>query len=104
MKVDIADLDAGRHDIVVEADNIGTCNVRETLIDGLTVVINECDRQIETRMEILVRPPSNYHRGDSTVLRPKPFTNFHDSAANVCVDFQSTGARKPHIYEALRHP
>ncbi|MGF6658502.1 hypothetical protein QF000_000146 [Paraburkholderia atlantica] len=50
----------GLEDIIVEADNSGRWSVPRELIDDLTAVINEYDRQIcVTRMEIIVRA-SNY--------------------------------------------
>ncbi|MGF6300080.1 MULTISPECIES: hypothetical protein [Paraburkholderia] len=58
-KLDIEVLEAvkgGLEDVLIEADNTGTWDIPETLIDGLTAVINEYDRQISvTRMEIVVR-------------------------------------------------
>ncbi|WP_429349386.1 hypothetical protein [Paraburkholderia sp. Clong3] len=58
-KLEIEVLEAakrGLEDVLVEADSTGTWNVPETLIDGLTDVINEYDRQVcATRMEIFVR-------------------------------------------------
>lgn len=65
-KLDINVLDTvrrGLEDIVVEADNTGTWNFPETLIDDLTSVINEYDRQIcVTRMEIVVRASDHLER------------------------------------------
>lgn len=53
----------GLEDILVEADATGTWNVPEALVNGLTAVINEYDRQIcVTRMEILVRASDHLER------------------------------------------
>jgi hypothetical protein len=53
----------GLEDILLLADNTGTWNVPAMLIDGLTAVINEYDRQIcVTRMEIVVRASDHLER------------------------------------------
>ena len=47
----------------MKACNTGTWNVPEALIDGLTAVINEYDRQMcITRMEIVVRASDHLYR------------------------------------------
>jgi hypothetical protein len=65
-KLDINVLDTvrrGLEDIVDEADNTGTWNFPETLVDDLTSVINEYDRQIcVTRMEVVVRASDHLER------------------------------------------
>lgn len=65
-KLEIEVIEAVQHaleDILLVADNTGTWNIPETLIDGLTAVINEYDRQIcVTRMEIVVRASDHLDR------------------------------------------
>jgi hypothetical protein len=58
-KLDIADIEHVERElgaVLVEADHTGTWNISEALIEGLTAVINEYDRQLcVTRMEIVAR-------------------------------------------------
>jgi hypothetical protein len=53
----------GLQDSLVEADTTGKWHVPETLINGLTAVTNEYDRQLcVTRMEIVVRASDHLER------------------------------------------
>ncbi|MFT0172075.1 hypothetical protein ACLKMY_24210 [Paraburkholderia mimosarum] len=58
-KLDIADIERVERElgaVLVEADRTGTWDVPERLIEGLTAVINEYDRQLcVTRMEVIAR-------------------------------------------------
>jgi hypothetical protein len=58
-KLDIADIERvarGLGAVLAESDRTGIWNVPEVLVEGLTAVINEYDRQLcVTRMEIVVR-------------------------------------------------
>lgn len=58
-KLDIGEIESverGLGEVLAEADRVGAWNVPESLIDGLTAVVNEYDRQLcVTRMEIVVR-------------------------------------------------
>lgn len=58
-KLDIGEIERverGLGEVLAEADSRGMWNVPELLIEGLTAVINEYDRQLcVTRMEIIVR-------------------------------------------------
>lgn len=58
-KLDIGEIERverGLGDVLAEADSSGMWNVPELLVEGLTTVINEYDRQLcVTRMEIIVR-------------------------------------------------
>ncbi|WP_233889940.1 hypothetical protein [Paraburkholderia flagellata] len=58
-KLDIGEMERVEHgleEVLNEADRTGVWKVPEALIDGLTTVVNEYDRQLcVTRMEIVVR-------------------------------------------------
>lgn len=58
-KLDIADIERVERElgaVLVEADRTGTWDAPERLIEGLTAVINEYDRQLcVTRMEVIAR-------------------------------------------------
>jgi hypothetical protein len=58
-KLNVADIERvelGIEEVLLEADRTGIWNVSESLIEGLTSVVNEYDRQLcATRMEIVVR-------------------------------------------------
>ncbi|WP_238328173.1 hypothetical protein [Paraburkholderia mimosarum] len=58
-KLDIEEIERVDRDlgeVLTEADRTGTWNVPEALIEGLTAVVNEYDRQLcVTRMEVFVR-------------------------------------------------
>jgi len=58
-RLDIADIELVERrlgEVLLEADRTGTLNVSESLIAGLTAVVNEYDRQLSvTRMEIVLR-------------------------------------------------
>ncbi|MCG5077211.1 hypothetical protein [Paraburkholderia tagetis] len=58
-QLDIADIERVEHglgEVLNQADHTGVWNVPESLIDGLTAVVNEYDRALSvTRMEIVVR-------------------------------------------------
>ncbi|MEM5426762.1 hypothetical protein [Paraburkholderia ferrariae] len=58
-KLEIGEIERVEHglgDVLVQADRTGAWTVPESLIDGLTAVVNEYDRQLcVTRMEIVVR-------------------------------------------------
>ena len=58
-KLDIADIERVERElgaVLVEADRTGTWDVPVRLIEGLTAVINEYDRQLcVTRMEVIAR-------------------------------------------------
>jgi hypothetical protein len=83
-KLDIADIERVERDlgaVLVEADRTGTWNVPEVLIDSLTAVINEYDRQVSvTRMEIVVR--ASDHLGKLVDLAARD-THTNDSHLQV---------------------
>lgn len=58
-KLDIGEIERvgrGLGEVLTEADRTGVWNVPESLIEGLTAVVNEYDRELcVTRMEIVVR-------------------------------------------------
>ncbi|CAM2161364.1 Fis family transcriptional regulator [Paraburkholderia sacchari] len=58
-RLDIAEIERaerGLGEVINQADRTGLWNVPESLIDGLTVAVNEYDRALSvTRMEIVVR-------------------------------------------------
>lgn len=58
-QLDIAEIECverGLGEVINQADRTGLWNVPESLIDGLTVAVNEYDRMLSvTRMEIVAR-------------------------------------------------
>lgn len=65
-KLDIADIEGVERalgEVLLEADRTGAWNVSDSLIEGLTTVVNEYDRQLSaTRMEIVVRASDHLGR------------------------------------------
>ena len=83
-KLNIADIERverGIGEVLLEADRTGIWNVSESLIEGLTAVVNEYDRQLcVTRMEIVVR--ASDHLGKLVDLATRG-THTNDSLLQV---------------------
>lgn len=83
-KLDIGEMERVEHglgEVLNEADRSEIWNVPEALIDGLTAVVNEYDRQLcATRMEIVVR--ASDHLGKLVELAARD-TRTNDSHLRV---------------------
>ena len=78
---DIERVERALGEVLVGADRSGVWNVPESLIEGLTAVVNEYDRQLcVTRMEIVVR--ASDHLGKIVDLAARD-THSNDSHVQV---------------------
>lgn len=76
-KLDVGEIDRieqGLGQVIIDADHNGTWNVPDSLIDNLTVVVNEYDRVLgETRMEIVARASDHLEQLMNTAARLVPY-------------------------------
>ncbi|RQH05089.1 hypothetical protein D1Y85_16530 [Paraburkholderia dinghuensis] len=73
---DIERVERGLGEVLLEADRSGIWNVSDSLIEGLTAVVNEYDRQLcVTRMEIVVQASDHLEKLVDLAAQDSRFTD-----------------------------